>query len=127
MASLQLKVSPILVKEDTYVDLRNEMIFAMGVTEKYVLYAVKNEMQMRSVNYVSPEDRNDQGDAITKIKSKILNVTEIDCFRKTNTCVVSGNNRIEVYLLSSIGINYLSSFAFTEFGSGVQFAKLAAI
>lgn len=102
-----------------YVDLPHEMVFAMGVTDKYVLYAVKNEIQMRSANFISFEDKNDKGDAITRVKSKIQNVTHIDCFKKTNICVVSGNHRIEVYLMSSIGINLMKTFSYSDSTSGI--------
>ena len=103
------------------------MIFDIGVTYKYVLYAVKNEIQMRSANFISVEDMNNKGDPITKIKSRISNVTDVDCFRKTHTCVVSGNNLVQVFILSSIGINLLSSVSFTEKTSVIQSTRLAAI
>lgn len=67
-------------KTDVYFDL-NLPQFATGVTEKYYTYVVNSEIQMRSVSFISFEDKNDKGDPATRTVSGINNITDIDCFR----------------------------------------------
>lgn len=122
-----ISLNTLQTKLDTYLDI-DQNLFSTGTTDKYFVYMVKNEIQMRSASFISFEDKNDKGDPGTRIFSEIQNITNTDCFKVSGICIFSGNGMIESYKLTTLGIQAYKTYQYREPDlAKIWFTRLAAI
>lgn len=84
-----------------------EKIKAAGASNKILLFAENRKLRTSDHLALGPK-------ASSYTKSSIFSITQIECYKKKDICLVTGNNEIEAYEVSKGGATFLARYLFKK-------------